>query len=152
MHRISTETKRTVEWKHGVTFTVRRFTLRRRERAVADVAGAAEAWRKLTEELAVIRENPEPDAERISVIEAELARINREEITPAYFRHGLLGVDGLEIDGEAATVDTINRLVREIDADDWPDIFHDILAAILAEFRVEEREAGESGPPTTSPS
>lgn len=152
MLKVSTAKEKKVDWLHGVSFVVRRFTLRRRQKAVADAAEAAERWRVLSAERDVLKEAVEPDTERIGVIEAELTKINREQIVPAYFRHGLISIEGLEIDGQPATAEMVQRLAAEIEADDWPDVFHDILAAILGEFNLEESEAGESGPPTTSPS
>lgn len=142
-----------VDWGHGVTFTVRKFTLRRRDRVIAELGEAVEKWNSLLSERKVLAESAESDAtNRISVIDEEMARISRESFTPAYFRHGLLGIEGLEVDGEPATVESIQRLAAEMESEDWPEIVHDILQSILGEFQLEEAAAGESGPPTTSQS
>jgi hypothetical protein len=116
----------------GVKFTLRKMSERKRHQFYLAVADSTEKIRgflrdaqKLQPQVLAAAE----DMELLAELTAEAERINqavsaeqRFVIDPAWVRYGLKSVDGLEIDGEPATIDTLlgddgpSELVQEIAA------------------------------------
>ena len=136
----------------GVRFVLRKMTEGRRIKLRMALAGAQARIRELLEEqerlLAPAGDvaKAELDAETkaaVRKLSLAMAEIADNEITPAWVSWGLERIEGLEIDGQPATLESL------IEAGP-PQLYHEVADAIRKEAGLTEEEQGESGSPITS--
>ena len=129
----------------GVRFTLNRMSEGRRIKLRLKLAEAVAEMRELVAEGAAIEQQPAEtrDLRRLTGIVDGIRAIKAEKINPVWVRWGLSVIEGLEIDGAPATVDTLIE-------DGPPELYAEILKAIQTEAGLTDAQQGESEPPTTS--
>jgi hypothetical protein len=137
---ISIQSKTTIDSKTvpGVKFTVR--ALNRIQRAKRDlpVMATRQHLRGLIREYGPLFDNQDrtpEQSQRLALIEAEYEWLQDQEIYPSVIRRGLVSIEGLEIDGEPATADSL----IEASGADYNGLIEEIYAAC-------DRAAGLSAP------
>lgn len=87
--------------------------------------------------------NKEDEQEMMYLLD-DLTTFKQTEVYPAYLRWGVASLEGLEIDGEPATVDSLLELGP-------PELVEEILAAIEGRSEITADAAQNLGLPTTTP-
>jgi hypothetical protein len=138
----------------GVRFVLRKMTEGRRIRLRMQLAAAQARIHELMDEqkrlaaevgAATVEEVRDPEAARqIAKLTREMADLADNEMTPTWVRWGLASIEGLEIDGEPATVESLIESGP-------PDLYQEVAEAVRKEAGLTAEEQGESGSPTTSP-
>lgn len=155
MNYLSTKTIQSqAEECSGVSFTIKRISVHR-SHAVEDIKEPFNAkLRPLREEFQPLHEARKQALESKSELPAEklsrwaellnqMTRIDREEMTPAVLRYCLVKIEGLDIDGQPATLD----LIRE----NGPDaLYNEIATAVARELGLLPEEVDELKLPSTS--
>jgi hypothetical protein len=86
----------------------------------------------------------DPDFVRIDKFNAQIRRIEDNEMNPEYVKHLLIGVEGLEIDGNEKP--SVEQMVE-----DGPrELYDEIASHILRELGLSKEEQGNSESPGTS--
>jgi len=124
-----------------VFFTLNKMTEGRRINLRLSVADGTAGVRQILAEKQAL--NTESDVAKIADLLDRLTRIIEDEINPAWVRWGLHAVDGLEIDGEPATVESLIQTGP-------PELYAEILTAIRHAAGLSEDDQGNSASPTTS--
>ena len=132
----------------GVRFVLRKMTEGRRIRLRIALAGPQARIRELLEEYERLAEKAggEMDADtraRVRQLSLAMAEISDNEITPAWVRWGLEAIEGLEIDGSGATVESLIEAGPRT-------LYHEVADAIRKEAGLTEEEQGESESPIIS--
>jgi hypothetical protein len=109
---ISLKSKNTIASKAipGVSFTVRTLNKIQRARRDLPVMATRQHLAGLIREYSPLQDTPDrtpAQSARLDLIEAEYSWLQDQEIYPSVIRAGLVSVDGLEIDGQPATADSL---------------------------------------------
>ena len=88
--------------------------------------------------------NNNPDMAELTRKHRQMQSVENDEIIPVFVRALLVSVDGLEIDGAPATVDSMIESGP-------PELYAEIVKAVRHEMGLDEQETGNSEPPSTSP-
>ena len=134
----------------GVTFVVRR--LNRIQRADRDlrIMDAALRYAELMAQFKTLKAVKEPSPEELAEmlrLATEIRGITERDFTPASIRAGLQSISGLEIDGKAATVESL--LSGGTDAAD--ELIREIFDACEAASALTGEQQKNSQSPSTSP-
>ncbi len=150
---ISLQSKTTHESKSvpGVTFTVRALNKIQRAKRDLPVAEARQRLAMLISEYAPLAKIDEADrteaqSMRMREIDFEFSLIDHRDIMPAEIRAGLVSIEGLEIDGKPATVES---LIEGAGAD-MDDLIEEIAVACKAASGLSAAETKNSESATTS--
>jgi hypothetical protein len=84
-----------------------------------------------------------PDMADLTRKHRQMQSVERDEIIPTFVRALLVSVDGLEIDGAPATVESMIESGP-------PDLYAEIAKAVKHEMGMDEQETGNSEPLSTS--
>lgn len=85
-----------------------------------------------------------PDMAQLTRKHRQMQSVENDEIVPTFVRNLLVSVDGLEIDGAPATVESMIESGP-------PALYAEIAKAVRHEMGLDEQETGNSEPPSTSP-
>lgn len=124
----------------SVRFTLNKMTEGRR---IAINLRLADHRRKVMEMVAAAEALAQGDGREVLPALREVAEYTDNHITPEWVRWGLHKIEGLEIDGAPATVETLIQSGP-------PALYREIAAEIRAAVVLTETAKGESGSPTTS--
>ena len=123
----------------GVKFCLKKMTEGRRIKLrLALAAAQAELMDVLTE-----ASNAKDNEVKLAGLLNQVESIRGNTIDPLYVRWGVKSIEGLQIDGQDATVDL---LIEE----GPPELYQEILSRVKKEAGLSDEEKGESVPPTTS--
>lgn len=127
----------------GVVFTLNRMTEGRRIKLRLALADTTARLREALVEIRRLKEQETPEPKRAAELLDTVAAIVEDEVTPTWVRWGLHAIDGLEIDGQPATVESL--------IESGPtDLYAEIAAAVRREAGLSEEQQGESEPPSIS--
>lgn len=127
----------------NVSFTLNRMTEGRRIKLRLKLAAITAKLRESLVEIRKLREQENPDAKRVAELVDTVTTIMEDEVTPTWVRWGLHHIEGLEIDGQPATVESL--------IESGPtQLYDEVAAAVRREAGLTEQEQGESEPLSTS--
>ncbi len=127
----------------GVKFTFNKMTEGRRIKLRLAMADYHAKLREITDQASKIMEDTPEDALKAFVLHQKVSEIVSDQINPMWVRWGLKSIDGLTIDGEPATVESLIESGP-------PELYAEIADAIKSASGLNEQQRGESGPLTTS--
>ncbi|CAB4130912.1 hypothetical protein UFOVP130_44 [uncultured Caudovirales phage] len=126
-----------------VKFTLNKMTEGRRIKLRLALAETSAKLREMVEEATTLAGQSEPSTVRASALLDGVTALIEEKVTPQWVRWGLHSIEGLTIDGEAATTDSLIESGPRA-------LYAEIADAIKREAGMSEEQRGESAPPTIS--
>jgi hypothetical protein len=127
----------------GVAFTLNRMTEGRRIKLRLALADATARLRETLVEIRRLKEQETPEPKRAAELLDTVTAIVEDEVTPAWVRWGLHAIEGLEIDGQPATVESLIESGPTA-------LYAEIAAAVRREAGLSDEQQGESEPLSTS--
>lgn len=134
----------------GVSFTVRKVTVRRRAELEDKQSKYRERLRALHDERDPLSEEygatpagfPTDKLKRLYELTQQIQRIDRDEMTPEAVRHCLVSIDGLTVDDQPATLDLVL-------ANGPDELYEEIARAVASELGLLPDERKNSQSPST---